>query len=271
MHRSLCVVLLRALPAMAQLDRIPPPNAANPLTRNAASVEAGQKRFRQLCASCHGRDGEGGQGEGQGPNLMNSWEVRRAKDAQLFSSVKNGVKGTQMPAFPLPEPQVWELVAFVRSLNAPAYSVSVPGDAAAGEALFYGKGGCSGCHMIRGKGGYLGPDLTNIGATRRVSELREAIVNPKQLPSEGYRPLLLRLPDGRQVKAVAKHYSNWSIQALDEKGELHLLRGEAMKQANMRDKPWMPADLAQSLRADEIANVIAYLSRQSERSAGDSN
>jgi putative heme-binding domain-containing protein len=156
-------------------------------------------------------------------------------------------------------------------LNAPAYSVSVPGDTPAGEALFYGKGGCSGCHMIRGKGGYLGPDLTNIGATRRVSELREAIVNPKQLPSEGYRPLLLRLPDGRQVKAVAKHYSNWSIQALDENGELHLLRGEAMKQVNVRDKPWMPADLAQSLSVDEIANVIAYLSRQSVRSGGDSN
>src|SRR5450432_3537327 len=176
--------LLFGIPAMGQLDRIPPPTSSNPLTRDAAAVDAGQRRFRQLCSSCHGRDGEGGQGEGQGPNLMNSWEVRRAKDAQLFSAVKNGVKGTLMPAFSLPDPQVWELVGFVRSLNAPANSVSVTGNPAAGEAVFFGKGGCSACHMIRGRGGFLGPDLSNIGAMRRIGELRESIVNPNQVPSE---------------------------------------------------------------------------------------
>lgn len=265
MNKRWALLFVCAFPAMGQLDRIPPPNSANPLTRNAAAVEAGQRRFRQLCASCHGRDGEGGQGEGQGPNLMNSWEVRRAKDAQLFNSVKNGVKGTSMPAFQLPDPQVWELVGFVRSLNAPASSVTVAGDPAAGEAIFFGKGGCSGCHMIRGRGGFLGPDLSNTGATRRVSELRAAILSPKELPSEGYRPLLLKASDGRQVRAVAKHYSNWSIQALDEKGELHLLRGPAMDTAVVQNKPWMPTDYAKRLTAADIGNLIAFLSRQSVR------
>ncbi|MCU1262273.1 MAG: cytochrome c class [Bryobacterales bacterium] len=266
---ALGCAFLCAVPVMGQLDRIPPPSSSNPLTRDVAAIEAGQRRFRQLCSSCHGRDGEGGQGEGQGPNLMNSWEVRRAKDAQLFSAVKNGVKGTLMPAFPLPDQQVWELVGFVRSLNAPANSVSVAGDAAAGEAVFFGKGGCSGCHMIRGRGGYLGPDLSNIGAVRRISELRESIMNPKELPSEGYRPLLLRFSGGRQLKGVAKHYSNWSVQALDENGELHLLRGPAMDNVVFQSKTWMPTDIAQRLTAGEIGNVLAFLSRQSVRPDGE--
>src|SRR5579862_3723182 len=132
------ILLVAALPVAAQLDRIPPPSNADPLARNAGSVEAGQQRFRQLCSTCHGRDGQGGQGEGQGPNLMSSWEVRRANDAKLFDSIKHGIKGTAMPRFELPDPAVWELVAFVRSLNAPAASVSVPGDAAAGAVLFWG-------------------------------------------------------------------------------------------------------------------------------------
>ncbi len=63
-------------------------------------MEAGANLFRQYCTSCHGRSGEGGQGEGQGPNLATSWEVRRAKDQELFGFIKNGVKGTAMPAFP---------------------------------------------------------------------------------------------------------------------------------------------------------------------------
>ncbi len=271
MFKPQIALFLCAVPALGQLDRIPPPSAANPLTRNAAAIEAGQRRFRQLCSSCHGRDGEGGQGEGQGPNLMNSWEVRRAKDAQLFSAVKNGVKGTLMPAFSLPDQQVWELVGFVRSLNAPASSVSVAGDAAAGEAVFFGKGGCSGCHMIRGHGGYLGPDLSNIGATRRISELRGAIVSPKEIPSEGYRPLLLKAADGRQLRAVAKHYSNWSIEALDEKGDLHLLRGPAMAAAVPQHKTWMPIDYQRRMTPTEIVDTIAFLSRQSVRPNSESD
>jgi Cytochrome c, mono- and diheme variants len=260
-----CAVFLLAIPLTAQLDRVPPPSSANPLVRNAASVDAGQRRFRQLCTSCHGRTGEGGQGEGQGPNLMNSWEVRRAKDAQLFSSIKGGVKGTAMPAFPLADPQVWELVAFVRSLNAPANSVTVAGDPEAGNAIFFGKGGCSTCHMIRGRGGYLGPDLSNIGAARRIGELREAVVNPKPQASNGFQPLLITGSDGRQLRAVAKHYSNWSVQALDEKGGLHLLRDAALKNVALQNKSWMPDDIARRLSAAEIENVLAFLSRQAIR------
>jgi len=265
MNKLKAALLFCALPAIGQLDRIPLPSSANPLTHNTAALEAGQRHFRQLCSSCHGRDGEGGQGEGQGPNLMNSWEVRRAKDAQLFSSVKNGLKGTLMPAFSLPDQQVWELVAVVRSLNAPANSVSVAGDPSAGATVFYGKGGCSGCHMVRGRGGYLGPDLSGVGATRRIGELRSAILSPKEIPSEGYRPLLIGLSNGERVRAVAKHYSNWSIQALDEKGQIRFLRGPEMTAAAFQNKTWMPTDYARRLSTAEIDNVIAFLSKQSIR------
>src|SRR5947209_5821191 len=87
--------------SQAQLDRSGPPTTGNSLARDTTLVEAGAVLFRQYCTSCHGRGGEGGQGEGQGPNLATSWEVRRAKDPELFGCIKNGVKGTAMPAFPL--------------------------------------------------------------------------------------------------------------------------------------------------------------------------
>src|SRR6516164_8411957 len=99
MSKKILLLLAIAAPLAAQLDRIPPPNMTSPLLRDPAAIQAGERRFSQLCTSCHGRNGEGGQGEGKGPNLMNSWEVRRAKDQQLFDSVKNGVKSTAMPPF----------------------------------------------------------------------------------------------------------------------------------------------------------------------------
>ena len=265
MTKTFALLLTGVAPLLAQLDRIPPPNTNSPLLRNPASIEAGQRRFRQLCASCHGRNGEGGQGEGQGPNLMNSWEVRRAKDDQLFNSIKSGVKGTAMPPFALPDAEIQELVAFVRSLNAPAASVPLPGDSAQGESLFFGRLQCVECHMIRGRGGFLGPDLTTIGAARRASEIREAIVSPKAVASEGYRPLLLTDASGRKLRAIARHMSNCSIEAPDEHGAVHLLRGAELKNAELQKRSWMPADYAQKLSPADIDNLVAFLSRPATR------
>jgi cytochrome c oxidase cbb3-type subunit 3 len=267
-YRQILALSLAAAPLLAQLDRAGLPNTSNPLAQDAARVEGGSRRFRQLCTTCHGRDGEGGQGEGQGPNLATSWEVRRAKDQQLFGFIKNGVKGTAMPAFSLPDEQIWELAAFVRSLNAPAVSLPPQGDVAAGESVFFGKGDCSTCHMIRGRGGYLGPDLSNIGATRRLSELRDAVVTPSQIPSPEFRPVVLHDSAGRPLRAVAKHSSSWSAQILDEHGGVHLVHGNAVQQLAFQTKSWMPADISRRLSAGEVTNVIAFMSRQAIRSAG---
>ena len=245
--------------AFAQLDRVGPPNSNYALLKNRAAIEAGRRRFLQLCSGCHARNGEGGQGEGQGPNLVTSWQVRRAQDRDLFASIRNGVKGTGMPPFALPDDQVWELAAFVRSLNAPASAVPVDGDVAAGEAIFFGKEGCSGCHSIMGRGGQLGPDLSNIGATRRLGEIRDAIVNPKGEPTPGYRPVLLDVGKGERLRGVARHESNWSLQVLDEKGNLHLLHGDEMRKAHFQSRSWMRAA---HLSETDMQNLLAYLSRR---------
>jgi putative heme-binding domain-containing protein len=266
--KLLTATLLLSYSALAQLGRTGLPSAANPLARDPKAVAAGEQRFQQLCSSCHGRGGEGGQGEGQGPNLVNSWELRRASDQDLFGYIHNGVKGTAMPPIALPEPQIRELAAYVRSLNAPANSVPVSGDPKAGEAIFYGAGGCSACHMIRGRGGYLGPDLTDAGSAHRLGELREAILNPDRLSIDGYQPVLLREAGGKALRGIVKHESNWAMEILDENGGVHLLHGAAMRQAAVQSKPWMPNDYARRLAPAEIQDLLAFLSRQSIRPPG---
>ena len=48
--------------------------------------------------------------------------------------------------------EVRQTAAYVRSLGKVALS-PVPGDAARGAEIYRGKGNCSSCHSIRGKGG----------------------------------------------------------------------------------------------------------------------
>src|SRR5436305_14234251 len=95
------IALLPCL-AFAQLDRVGPPNSNYALLKNRAAVESGQRRFLQLCSGCHARNGEGGQGEGQGPNLVTSWQMRRAQDRELFAAFQDGGTGTALTGFSLP-------------------------------------------------------------------------------------------------------------------------------------------------------------------------
>ena len=107
----------------------------------------------------------------------------------------------------------------------------------------------------------LGPDLSNIGATRRMNELRDALLKPNAVPSPGFQPLVLRDAQGKELRAIAKHASPWSVQALDENGTLHLIHGDAVQSLAFRKQSWMPLDIAQRLTPDEINNLLAFLSQ----------
>ena len=75
-----------------------------------------------------------------------------------------------MPAFPLPENELRAAGALGPSLNMSAFDTKPAGDVAAGEQVFFGKGQCSNCHMVRGRGKVNGPDLSDIGRKSTVHE-----------------------------------------------------------------------------------------------------
>jgi len=247
------LLLCVASALFAQRDLIP----ADP-----AVVEAGKQIYMGSCSGCHGATGEGS----QGPSLL-SGRASRLPDRTLINSIKNGLPGTSMPNFPMADEKVVQVAAFVRSLTAPAIETQVAGDPEQGRQLFFGAGRCSTCHMISGRGGYPGPDLSNIGAQRTAPQLRESVMKPSARIAEGYRGVTVVLKSGRTVQGVAKNYNNYSVQILDNAGKLHLLSRDEITKLDMMDGSMMPA----VSDANEALHLIAFLSRQSTRpKAGDS-
>lgn len=228
---------------------------------DAEAIAKGHELYLTVCSGCHGAGAEGG----RGPNLITGRNVRRASDEELFGAIKNGIPGSDMPPSPLPDDQIWQLAAFVRNLSAPAYHQQVEGDAAAGKQVYYAKGKCNNCHMIRGEGGFLGPDLTNIGMTANLTSLREGVFDPNKRTTEGFRPVAVTTKSGETIRGVAKNNSNYSIQMLDNKGKLHLFEKRDLTSVEFQEKSWMPANYAERLSEKEQQDLLAFLARQAVR------
>jgi cytochrome c oxidase cbb3-type subunit 3 len=95
----------------------PPQGEANPYAHDVFGIAQGRKLFVWYnCYSCHGGHGGGG----MGPSLRDRVWIYGSSDAQVFHSIAEG-RGKGMPAWGLkiPQSEIWELVAYIKSMRTP--------------------------------------------------------------------------------------------------------------------------------------------------------
>ena len=98
----------------------------NPLEGNADAAAAGRKLFQMHCAQCHGNLAEGAI---KGPSLRVP-QVQEATPGTLFWVLTNGVVRRGMPVWSrLPEPQRWQIVTYLKSLEEAGKRAAVSGAA----------------------------------------------------------------------------------------------------------------------------------------------
>lgn len=233
----------------------------NPVAGRPAAITAGKTLYLESCSGCHGPTAEGG----RGPNLAKGDQVRGATNRHLLSVITEGVKGSDMPPSGLPGDQVWQIIAYLRNLTAVAFDSVAPGDVRAGGALFFGKAGCANCHAIRGRGGFPGPDLSNIGRARSFRQLRQSLLDPDAEIAEGYGGVTVTTKSGLKISGVARDNTNYAIQILDARGNLHRLLKADLRAVVFGKGSLMPHDYQQRFTAGEIENLLAFLGRQSIR------
>ena len=234
---------------------------SNPLATNAAAVADGRRVYNQTCQSCHGSAGQGD----RAPALTTTRLVHGNDDADVFHTIRAGVPGTQMPPFPgLSDQQIWQLVTYIRSLQAAAppdragAAATMPpeGNAAAGEAVFFGKAACATCHEVNGRGGIAGPDLSD-AARLSPAALRRTIVDPNSGPPKA--TLVVKTQDGRDIRGVRRNEDTFSVQIVDASGQMHRLDKRTLASMQVEPRSLMPADYAARLSPADITDVVAYL------------
>jgi len=225
----------------------------------AEDIEAGRKHFVESCGVCHGVDGRG---SARGPNLTQGMIVSRGSDEEVAGAIRLGVPNSAMPAFALPDGEIKQLVAFIRSLGIRAAQLAVAGDRDLGKQLFFGKGRCSGCHMIRGQGGLLGPDLSNVGGDRTLAEIKQSIVSPSLAEGTKYKAVTVVTLKGENIAGTLRNRDNFSLQMMDAQGNLHFFLSEELREVALQEKSVMPENYRRLLSEAELKNLLAFLSRQ---------
>jgi alcohol dehydrogenase (cytochrome c) len=222
------------------------------------AVVAGMKEFDARCAPCHGAGGAGGE---RAPAISQADHEKYQSGQAIRDLIRHGIPDAGMPGFDIPEPRLTHLVAFVRSRIAPASEFVVPGDPTAGEAFFFGGGRCATCHMVRGRGGLDGPDLTNGSRQLTLAEIEQALRAPEKRRQRGYQVAAVRLKSGAEIRGLIRNESNFDLQLQGFDHRLHLLRREEIVSIRRDAGSYMPALKATDR---ETQDLIAYLVRNRE-------
>lgn len=220
------------------------------------SPDAARSLFQTQCAVCHG-DGHGTE---RGPNLVKSRKMRGWSASDTRALIRQGVPAAGMPAFALADAQLDLLAGLVRSWNASAAEAAAPGEASAGEAYFFGKGGCSGCHMANGRGLTVGPDLSTIGRDVTLEDLARAVREPSAQIKPGYQIVTAILAgDKGAVRGFARNRSQFNLQLVDLNGTHHLLAAKEL--ASVRDEAGslMPAPRCTEAECRDVVKFLATL------------
>src|SRR5579862_2974550 len=226
--------------------------AAAPQTEHSTDPAVGRTLFLKSCSGCHGANGKGGRGSDL---TAGNWKWG-ATDPEIQRNILKGIAGTQMPPFPLSDDEARNIVVFLRSLRGTSTEEAIKGNPESGRDLFYGAAGCAHCHMVGGRGGRLGPDLTGIAESRKAAELRKAILEPDAGLAPGYETVEIEFRDGKTLRGVAKNEDTFSVQVMDAQEKLHLLSKKDLAKITPTHRSLMPAGKFEAARLDDL---VAFL------------
>jgi putative heme-binding domain-containing protein len=260
-------------PALAQQQPASGPQA----------VAQGKALYDLHCTACHGSNGAAGE---RAPAVVSTATSMRGQrsDAQLMAIVKSGIPGTAMPAWGnrLSDGDIANIGAFIHALRGTALDNPLPGDAAHGEAVFWGKGNCSTCHAISGRGSPVGPDLGNIAALRKSTAISDALTKSEHhvygdggvhlpgIPPMGHEPVHVVTKSGQSLDGLMRNQDAWSVQFVTMDGKFHSYDRADLASVTLKPGSIMPTDYDKRLSPDEFKDLMAFLARQGTKVAAQS-
>ncbi len=192
---------------------------------------------------------------------------------ELSLALKTGTRNPRLSAIAgsanLPEGRAIPRAAFVLpwappappsagAAEAPAALLS-GGDPARGEAVFRGEQAkCANCHMVRGKGGAVGPDLTALAGVDRAW-VYQNIVEPSASIHPDYVSYTVSLKDGRVSMGVVRAEGADALKVGDIDAKFTSFPRPEVDEIRPSASSIMPVGLLGALGEERTRDLLAFL------------
>ncbi len=143
--------------------------------------------------------------------------------------------------------------------------VGMKGDRHDGRVLFFSKATCAKCHAVLSIGKSVGPDLTEIGTKLSRQALFDSILFPSAGISHNFETYTVVLDDGTVTTGIVTSRTADSITIKDIESVERTYAMDDVDEVVKQDISLMPADIQKVLTAEELVNVVEFLTTLKRR------
>lgn len=162
------------------------------------------------------------------------------------------------------KPEAQETKPAADNLTAWNKLLETPGDAESGRRLFFSSIGprCGVCHQHDGRGGQVGPDLTNLGRSNNREQIIASILQPSREVAPHFQAWSLVTKDGKTLLGLRqpKAGDSGTEYYVDSEGKPFSLLSEEIAERSAATTSLMPDGLQANLSIDDLRDLVMFLS-----------
>ncbi len=231
---------------------------------------------KKSCLGCHQLNEEGGK---IGPNLnRSSFNYRPEWIYAWISNPQAFHPATKMPNLGLKPEEARAITAFLVAFQPKEDDeeeeseagipddwqqyLSTVGDAVRGEKIFNdaeGTANCAKCHLVKGKGGTVGPELSIVGTSRTREFLLESVLDPNVVITAGYKTIMILTKDRKFITGIKVNEDESGFDIVDKEGKDRHIPRDKVKKFKTQKISTMPGNFKDLLEVQEVADLLAYL------------
>jgi putative heme-binding domain-containing protein len=169
-----------------------------------------------------------------------------------------------------PLPLDWQLLPWAPLQ--PSLPVTTPppspelagGDWKRGEAVFFSQeANCSACHLLRGKGGKIGPDLSNLVFRDAASVLRD-IIDPSAVINPDYVPFAVQLKNGKVLAGIPRASADGQVRVYDTDAKETVVRQADIERLDPSTVSIMPKGYEEKLGKEKLRDLLTFLTNPNQ-------
>jgi putative heme-binding domain-containing protein len=156
-------------------------------------------------------------------------------------------------------PDAWR-VERLGSVIVPAKLLAMSGDVERGRALFFQPTfQCSNCHTVGGKGGKVGPELTQIATRQTAAQLLDSLLEPSKIIEPQYLTYVAETASGKLVTGLLVAKGDQEVMLRPATGPDVRLAARDVVSLQAQKTSLMPEQLLRDATAQQAADLVAFL------------